>query len=335
MNDHNNQAYQLNQIDYFYKKNSGFNLTLPTLNIPAQKITALMGDNGSGKSTLLKLLGLLERPKQGSLKFFNTPVTLKQHTYFRRQIGFLAQKPYLFRGSVNDNLRLILKIHQIPNNQHRAKITTILEQLTLDNLQEHPAKMLSGGQLQKVALARALITQPKVLLMDEPFSYLDQTSSQLLEQFILNYVINTQNTLIFSTHNRLQGLAIADNMISLAKGRQIESPLVNLFKGIFEAGYFKTAHLTILATKSFDSSTHISIDPRDIVLSKNRLNSSMQNQYQGRVIAITKENELVRVSVNAGDIFQVMITQEALTGLDLRLTALIWMSFKANAVVIV
>jgi len=326
------KAYQLSNIHYSYGED--FSLFLPELTIPAQKITALIGSNGSGKSTLLSLLGLLMSPKTGSLIFFGKIVTLKQQQVLRKQIGFLAQKPYLFRGSVIDNLNLVLKIHHVSKKWREKKINLILEQLDITALSKQQAKTLSGGELQKVALARALIMQPKILLMDEPFSYLDQPSIQLLERFILNYIAQMKTTLIFSTHDRLQGLAIADEVISLVKGKQIKSPLVNLFKGYFEGEIFKTAYLSIFSVSRIKSASHVSIDPREIVLSRERLNSSMRNQYQGRVTAIAEESDIIRVSINAGDIFQVMITKQALKLLTLRLADIIWLSFKANSVVV-
>lgn len=326
------KAYQLNNIHYSYGEY--FSLFLPKLDISAQKITVLTGANGSGKSTLLALLGLLIVPKMGSLTFFGEVVTLKQQQGLRKQIGFLAQKPYLFRGSVIDNLNLVLKIYHTPKNQRKKKINLILEQLGIIELSKQQAKTLSGGELQKVALARALIMQPKILLMDEPFSYLDQPSTQLLERFILNYVTRMKTTLVFSTHDRLQGLAIADEVISLVKGRQIKSPLVNFFKGHFEGGSFKTSYLSIFSVSCIESASHVSIDPRDIVLSRQYLSSSLRNQYQGRVIAIAEENNVIRVSIDAGDIFQVMMTKQALQLLALKLADIIWLSFKANSVVI-
>ena len=326
------KAYQLNNIHYSYGET--FSLFLPNLDISAQKITALIGANGSGKSTLLSLLGLLIAPKTGSLTFFGELVTLKRQQDLRKQIGFLTQKPYLFRGTVIDNLNLVLKIYHFPKKLRKKKINLILEQLEITTLSKLQAKTLSGGELQKVALARALIMQPKILLMDEPFSYLDLPSIQLLERFILDYVAKMQTTLVFSTHDRLQGLAIADDVISLVKGKQIKSPLVNLFKGHFEGEFFKTAYLSIFPVTYIKSATHVSIDPREIILSRQHLNSGLRNQYQGRVIAIAEENNVIRVSLDAGNIFQVLITKQALPLLALKLGDIIGLSFKANSVVI-
>jgi tungstate transport system ATP-binding protein len=326
------QAYQLHNIRYGY--HSTFTLSFPSLIIPAQKITTLIGANGSGKSTLLNLLGFLISPDQGYLQFFDNPVFLKQPYDLRKKIGFLPQKPYMFRGSVINNLNLVLKLHHIPKNQRQPRITAILESLKLMGLANQSAKTLSAGELQKVALARAIIAEPKVLLMDEPFNYLDPTSVQLLEQFMLAYVAEKNTTLIFSTHQRLQGLAMADYVVSLVNGQQIETPLVNLFSGVLEKGYFKTAHLQILLAQQRQSATYISIDPRKIILSKNRAKLSFANQYQGRVVAIIEESGGVRVSVNIGDIFQVILTKKAFRLLDLTLMEVIWLSFNVIETVV-
>ncbi len=325
-------AYQLTDVRFFYGNTLA--LSLPELAIPAGKITALIGANGCGKSTLLNLLALLEMADSGLLQFFGESVDKKNKYDLGRQIGFLPQKPYLFRGTVADNLGLALRLHGVSRHRREARIRQILSRLEISHLAEQQGNTLSGGELQKAALARALITEPKVLLMDEPFSYLDQASSHLLEQFILGYAENTGNTLVFSTHDRLQGLAVADHVVSLVKGERIDSPLINLFNGVFEQGCFKTAHLDIFVAEGLESACHVSIDPHEIVLSRKPLDSSMRNRYQGRVTAIAEEMQAVRVSVNAGEIFQVLITRQALEALKLSLGDSVWLSFKANSVVV-
>lgn len=325
-------AYQLDNVRYYYDKTLA--LSLPELLIPAQKITTLIGENGSGKSTLLNLLALLESANQGVLKVYGETVTQKSKYELGKQIGFLPQKPYMFRGTAADNLNLALKLHNTPMPLRYKKIQQVLSQLNISHLARQQANALSGGELQKLALARALITEPKILLMDEPFSYLDQASYQLLEEFILHHVKNSDITLVFSTHNRLQGLAIADHVVSLVKGELIKSPLVNLFNGRFEKGVFKTAYLSVFVAKVNDTATHVSIDPHGIVLSREYLNSSMRNQYRGKVIAIAEEMGRIRISINAGEVFQVLITQDAQTSLQLALSDKVWVSFKANAVTV-
>ena len=321
-------AYQLTNIRFFYDKTLA--LSLPKLTIQANKITAIIGPNGCGKSTLLNLLALLQKNQQGQISFFSESITENNTSSYRKRIAFLPQKPYMLRGTVSDNLDLTLKFHGIKNNRLK-KINSALETLNIAHLKLQQAKTLSGGELQKVALARAIITTPDVLLMDEPFSYLDQNSEQLLEQFIVDYVKNNK-TLVFSTHNRLQGMAIADDVISLVKGAVVKSPLINLFHGSCKNQLFDTGKIQIMLADSAQNYQHVSIDPNEIVLSRERLVSSMRNQYHGKVTAIADETDKIRVSVSAGELFQVSITYQAFKELEISLADQLWVNFKSNAI---
>ena len=322
-------AYQLTNSKFFYDKTLA--LSLPKLTIQADKITAIIGPNGCGKSTLLNLLALLQKNQQGQIIFFSESITGKNTASYRKRIAFLPQKPYMLRGTVSDNLELTLKFHGINNNRVN-KINTVLETLNIVHLKLQQAKTLSGGELQKVALARAIITDPEVLLMDEPFSYLDQNSEQLLEQFIGDYVKHNSKTLVFSTHNRLQGMAIADDVISLVKGELVKSPLINLFHGSCKNQLFDTGKIQIMMADSAQNYKHVSIDPNELVLSRERLVSSMRNQYHGKVTAITDETDKIRVSVSAGELFQVSITHQAFKELEISLADQLWVNFKSNAI---
>jgi tungstate transport system ATP-binding protein len=208
-----------------------------------------------------------------------------------------------------------------------------LEKLNITELLDQSAKTLSGGELQKVALARAIVTQPEILLMDEPFSYLDGSSEQILECFIRSYVEETNKTLIFSTHNRLQGVAIADEVISLVKGKSVKTPLINVFNGMSKGSVFDTGKIQVVLSVKGKDYQHISIDPRDIVLSLGRVDSSMRNQYLGKVLAITDEINKIRVTITAGEVFQVLITYQALKDLKVTLGSKLWVNFKSNAIV--
>jgi len=322
-------AYQLKQVSFSYDKVEA--LSIEKLNIRANKITALIGANGSGKSTLLNLLSFLKNTQQGELQFFSEPFTKKQQHRFIQRISFLSQKPYMLRGSVADNLNLALKFHQ-QNNKREEQIEEALVQLGIAHLRLKQAKSLSGGEQQKVALARAIITNPEVLLMDEPFSYLDHHSESLLEDFILKYVKNHKKTLIFSTHNRLQGIAIADDVISLVHGKVANSPLINLFQGTVKNQIFDTGKIKILLKVNDKDYQHISIDPHEIILSVTAMVSNLQNQYQGRVTAIIAEGGKIRISILAGELFQVMLSIQAFNEMKVSLDDLLWVSFQANSV---
>ncbi len=322
------QAYQLTDVNYAYAKTLALSLT--ELTIQAHKITALIGPNGCGKSTLLNLLAFLQPRQQGQIQFFAESVNHKNTAALSKRIAFIPQKPYMLRGSVVDNLNLTLRFHHIKDNRS-ARINSSLEMLGVAQLSQKNARQLSGGEQQKVALARAIISHPDVLLMDEPFSYLDHHSEQLLEQFIHSYVKEQGKTVIFSTHNRLQGIAIADDVISLIKGQSVKTPLINLFQGCVKDQRFDTGKIQILLADNRQDYQHVSIDPHEIVLSTETLSSSMRNQYQGKVTAISDEQGQIRVSILAGELFQVLITPQALKQLNISLGVLLWINFKSNA----
>jgi tungstate transport system ATP-binding protein len=324
-------AYQLRNIRFDYGDKTV--LSLPELTIDADKVTALVGPNGCGKSTLLNLLAFVEQPHAGNIEFFDEPAESEQQFGFRQRIGYLPQKSYMLRGTVLDNLKLALKLRNIPKSLWQVRIDKLVESLNIGHLKTHKAASLSGGELQKTALARTLVTSPNVLLLDEPFSYLDQASNKLLQQVINEYLHEMQATLVFSTHDRLQALALADAVISLVDGEQVKSPLVNLYRGTCKQHVFSTGKIDIVLTSDISECQHVSVDPHEIVLSRQPLVSSIRNQFQGKVLAISDEMGKVRVAVDAGELFQVLITYEALNDLKIHLGELVWVSFKSNSVV--
>ena len=187
-------VYQLHQVSFRYGESLA--LSLPGLTINAQQTTALIGPNGSGKSTLLHLLAFLTAPTTGNMQYQGIEVSVSNHLAYRKRVGFLAQKPYMLKGSVLDNLTLALKFRGLPKKLRQQKALTALERLRIRHLANQPAQQLSGGEIQKTALARVLVLEPEVLLLDEPFSYLDQTSAQLLEEFVETYAAIPATTLI-------------------------------------------------------------------------------------------------------------------------------------------
>lgn len=322
-------AYQLSNIKFSYAEKLA--LSIPELTIQASKITALIGPNGCGKSTLLGLLAFLHKNQQGQINFFSQPVSSQNNFCFIKRISYVPQIPYLLRGTVLDNLNLTLKFHNIYNNRS-TQIYSVLEQFKISHLSQQQANTLSAGELQKVALTRAIITNPDVLLMDEPFSYLDPGSEQILEQFIHYFVKENNKTLMFSSHNRLQGLSIADNIISLVNGKSVNTPLINLFHGSIKNQLFDTGKIKIMLKDIEQNYRHVSIDPQEIVLSREPLISSMRNQYQGQVTAIVNEMGKIRITLLARELFHVFITPQAFNELDISLGESLWVNFKSHSV---
>ncbi len=324
-------AYQLNNLKFNYGRKTV--LSIDNLQIAAGTITTLVGPNGCGKSTLLTVLAFLAEPSEGDVLFFGKAA--RKYPFSKPQsIAVLPQKPYLFRGTVEDNLLMALKFNKTDKKLWKSCVDKVLTRLQISHLRKQLAGTLSGGELQKAALARAIITEPDVLLMDEPFSYLDHDSERLMECFIRDYYADKKLTVIFSTHNRLQGLALAKEVISLVEGCPVKTPLINVYSGTLEKQIFNTGQIQIYLTDvAMLDGKHISIDPKGIDVSK-KVVTGKQNQFSGRVTAIQEEKGGVLIKVLAGEVFQVLISFQKLEELGLKLGDKVYLGFKADCVVV-
>lgn len=328
------EAYHLNNIKVNTPQRCILNID--DLTIPANKCITLLGDNGAGKSTLLNLLAFTSRPDEGDVSLFGQAVTWPLARQYRQKIAFVAQQPYLLPGSVYDNIKLALTLQHISKSRHRDLIQQALEQTQLTHLASQAANTLSGGELKRVAIARAIAYQPDILLLDEPFSHLDTQHIQILEQQLHSFSQHNQKTVIFSTHDRLQGIAIAEQSINLIEGKITSAPLINVFNGHLKQQQFITANITIQTTSTRDDAQHIAIAPNQIIVSVQPLKSSMQNSFQGRLtlIAETEESASVRLTVDCGEKFHVTISIESLQQLQLTIGDTLYLSFKSTAITV-
>jgi tungstate transport system ATP-binding protein len=192
-------------------------LAVDTLDIPTGKITAVIGPNGSGKSTLLRTLQLLISPTHGDLRIDGVP--MRQDTLAtRRRMASAFQEPLLLNTSVVKNVETALRLHGFPRAQRRDIATQWLDRFGVGSLAGRHARELSGGEAQRVSLARAFAVEPEVLLLDEPFSALDPpTRAALIEDFA-GIARQTGVTVLLVTHDRDEALRLADEVVVLIAG---------------------------------------------------------------------------------------------------------------------
>ena len=164
--------YQLINIQFGYSDKKILDIKQQTFD--QGKITALVGANGAGKSTLLGLLSFILNAERGEIEFSGVKVTNNNQASLRKSVGLIQQNPYLIKGSVIKNIELGLKFRHVKPAERESRARDMLHLLKIENLSDRPVKSLSGGEAQKVAIGRALVLDPKVILLDEPFTYLDR-----------------------------------------------------------------------------------------------------------------------------------------------------------------
>jgi len=211
-----------------------------------------------------------------------------------------------------------------------------MQLLGITDLSDRTARSLSGGEAQKVAIGQVLVLEPDVLILDEPFTHLDKNSIHDLEQFIITLKNELQKTVIFTTHNQIQAQWLADDVYSVVRGMLFETHLVNLFNGALDTGSnkFNTGKQLITIPDGIEQADHIAIDPRQIVLSKQKLDSSMQNSFSGKITGMAEEDGQVKISINTGEQIQAIITHKALEEMALSIGGEVWISFKSSSILI-
>ncbi|MDE2967546.1 MAG: ABC transporter ATP-binding protein [Chloroflexota bacterium] len=192
-------------------------LEIDSLDIPRGLVTVMIGPNGSGKSTLLGALQLVLHPSSGSLMLDGEPMDADP-VGTRRRMAAAFQEPLLLSMSVQSNVELPLRLRGVDRRRRRELAEHWLERFGIGSLARRHARQLSGGEAQRVSLARAFASQPEVLLLDEPFAGVDApTREGLLEDFA-EIVSEARPTTVLVTHDRDEALRLGDHAALLIGG---------------------------------------------------------------------------------------------------------------------
>lgn len=308
------------------KKHYGDRLALeiPHLDFRQGEICALVGPNGAGKTTLLRMLNLLEQPTEGRLYFDETEIDMTSPNVLeaRRQMTFVMQNPILFRTSVYRNVAYGLSVRSVDKKARSGIVLKALEMVGLSKFEHRRARQLSAGEAQRVALARALTLEPRVLFLDEPTANIDRRNVQVFESLIKNFNKEHKTTVIFTTHDLSQAYRLTDRVISLLDGRLISSSPENIFYGKIEAnGDSKwkvnlSPDLEIAVAEHKLENIGFYMDPRDVIISLEPVNSDNWNCLKGHVTSITSENDVIRLTINVGVELVAIMDSEAFKKMD-------------------
>jgi tungstate transport system ATP-binding protein len=342
--------YELEEITKTYGKKPS--LTNLNLNIE-EGITAIIGYSGAGKTTFLRILAGLEMPTSGVICFKGTKITQKKAKKLRQEVTMLFQDPIFFNQSVEDNVTYGLRRRNVKKNEAYKRAKYILSTLGLDGFEKRKAINLSGGEQKRVALARAIITEPKVLLLDEPTTDLDPENSQVIIRLIKEF--SKTGSVIVATHDFRQVIELARRIVVLIDGEliQYDSPqkifyepsseqvarfvgIDNIFHGKVVSNEEGVATVRIgqheirVSSKINRGEVKVYVRPENVILSSYLLKSSARNNMQGQIKSIKQIGPVFKITLDNG--LSALITKQSLEELELSIDKRVFAVFKATAV---
>ncbi|MDF2607939.1 MAG: tupC [Bacillales bacterium] len=195
-------------------------LFVDNLSLERGLIYGLIGPNGAGKSTLIKVASLLDSPTTGEINFDDTIISNnKIPLELRRKISVVFQQPMMLSDTVYNNIGVSLKLRGISKPEIKHKTEYWMEQFGITHLASRNAKNLSGGEAQRVSLARAFVTDPEILFLDEPFSALDLPTKRVLIKDIENVLSKTNITTILVSHDYNEIKYLCSKVVLLVEGK--------------------------------------------------------------------------------------------------------------------
>lgn len=197
-------------------------LDVDRLDLFEGEVLGLLGGNGAGKSTLLRALALLEPGTAGSIEIFGQTAGPGNALALRRRCAVVFQAPLLFDRSIRKNVALGLEFRRLPHEEIRRRVDHWLDRLSIRHLADRPAREVSGGEAQRASLARALVLEPELLLLDEPFANLDAPSRGALLDDLQGLFAERRSTVLFVTHDREELLRLADRAAVLVDGALVQ-----------------------------------------------------------------------------------------------------------------
>lgn len=292
-------------------------LDIDTLTIEDGLIYALLGPNGAGKTTLLNILGFLDQPTKGTLSFKNKPVQFSESRLqkLRRNVVMVNQNPILFTTTVFKNLEFGLKIREVPKLQRRRIIEESLDLVGMRHLMKEPAQKLSGGETQRVVLARALALSPDVILCDEPTANVDPENQIIITNLLREINQEKEITLIFTSHNLGQAASLPHHTLYLDNGRINDLSYENIFHATFtEISEQKSLcciqdELKLVLPLKKEGKARIRIHPEAVSIGSGPVHTEGYLSHRGRIMQIRAEKNRIRITVDCQIVITALITQ--------------------------
>jgi tungstate transport system ATP-binding protein len=335
-------------------------LDVPSFRLGAGEIVALIGPNGSGKTTLLQtLMGLLPRAA-GAARFRGEELEADGRLVERRRrLALILQECLLFDGTVEANVATGLRLRGVPRAEVRRRVGAYLERFRLAGLAGRAARKLSGGEARRVSLARALVVEPEVVLLDEPFSHLDAPTRQAITDDLEATVREAGMAAVLVTHDAGEALRLADRIVVMHEGRIVQddapAEVLNHPVNEFVAGCVgmetilegevrarsgwelevAVGEATVAAVGELEPGdpVHLCIRPENVVLEPAAPGrTSARNVYPARITGVASIGPYLKLRLDCGFPLVAHVTAESYSLLGLAPGRHVHAVFKATAV---
>jgi tungstate transport system ATP-binding protein len=334
-------------------------LDLPSLSINRGEVLVVLGPNGAGKSTLLLVAAGLKKPTGGSIQFSQSPHL--SDLEYRRKISTVFQSPLLLSGNVESNIASGLKFRGTPKSEIQKRVNDWMEMLHITHLAKRRANTLSGGEAQRVSLARAFCLETELLLMDEPFSALDTPTRLALLDDLRSIFAKTNQTCVYVTHDLEEALSIGDRVAVLFNGKLHQlgqtqdvfshpaTPQVAAFMGVDniipgvvmqqknEVLQIQSDHTLLEAVGDHRIGTrvYVCLRPEDITLyaSKQEIEpSTARNRINCRITHMINQGSFIRILLESGFPLTALVTRLSAEEMKLEVGKEVTAVFKATAI---
>ncbi len=341
-------------------------LAVEALHLLSGEVLAVLGPNGAGKSTLLSVMALLERPDQGQVLFEGQPVAGNALVY-RRRMAVVFQEALLLDASVGENVGTGLRLRGVGRIERQRRVKRWLRRFGIEGRAHRSARKLSGGEAHRVALARAFALEPEVLLLDEPFSALDQPTREALLEELASVLGETGVSTLLVTHDRQEALRLGHRLAVIIDGRirqvgpvgevfaapadEEVAALVGVETVVTGRALSMTGGLVSLRVGDHVVEAVAELPPADEALvclraedvTVSLLNgavpglpagrqASARNRLRGVIQRITMTGAQARITIDCGFPLVALVTRQSLEDLGLEVGAQVTASFKASAV---
>jgi tungstate transport system ATP-binding protein len=342
------------------KKSNKEIINIEDFTITEGSITSIIGENGAGKTTFILTMAGLLKPSTGTIFFKNKMIKDMLLSEYRKNISIVFQENLLINDTVYNNIAMGLKFRKFHISSIEKKVDDILHRFKISHLKYQKANTLSGGEAKRVSIARALVIEPQILFLDEPFSSLDTLSKEDIITDMIKVLKDNKITVVMSTHDKYEAFRLSDSIIVLEKGKIIQKGLKeeiikhpansfvasfvgveNIIEGIIiekKSGSFiaqvKNKYIEGIGDFDVGNKVLLCIRPENIFISRylSESDTSARNIFRGKIIEILDYGHFYRVTIDCGFNLISYITKTSLINLSLKLNDIVFAGFKAMSV---